>query len=185
MATKHTFHLNTDQVRAQMLALGRKARPAVARALNKSAGSGQTAINRLVASDLALPVGKIRPLISVSKAIPERLSVTFYASPARIPLIEFGAKGRYPSRGRGAGVTAKLPTGAGRYPHAFIAIMPSGHRGVFTRPGRLQHRLPIAELMGPSIAQSFTKNEDAAIERCYEQLEKNLPHELQFALSSV
>lgn len=173
---------NTDEATKAIAALGRAARPAIARAINRTASSGQTAMVRVVSKDLGLPAKTTREAILVDKATPEQLTATFRASARRIPLIEFRARGNEPSRGKGNGVTAKLPGGAGRYPSAFITTVgKGGHRGVFVRRG--QKRLPIVELRGPSIWQSFETNMPAAIARINEQLPKNLQHELQFALS--
>jgi hypothetical protein len=87
-------------------------------------------------------------------------------------------------------VTARLPTGLGKYPQAFIATMRSGHRGVFMRVGASSRRsagarsanLPITELHGPSIPLVFGKHLAAGLARGEAQLRKNLVHELRFAL---
>jgi len=172
----------TDAVVRAIQQLKGRARPAIARALNRSVNSAKTAVVRAIAADMGLKVGDVREFVTVRLATPDRLNATFHASAERVPLIDFGAKGPEPSRGKGRGVTAKLRGGAGRYPNAFIATMRTGHRGVFQRrPGA--GRLAIYELRGPSIWQSFKKNEAVAVERAEEQLAKNLPHELQFALS--
>jgi len=178
--TRVTF--NTSAVTSAIAQLKARARPAIARALNRSADSAKTAMVRVIATDMGLKVGAVREFVMVDRATPERLIATFRASAERVPLIDFGAKGPEPSRGKGRGVTAKLKGGAGRYPNAFIAPMRSGHRGVFQRK-RGVARLGIYELRGPSIWQSFRNNETAAIVRAHEQLAKNLPHELAFALS--
>jgi hypothetical protein len=149
---------------------------------------------RAIAADMGLKQGDVKRyvttrLASVSSAA-DQLSAAVVASGARIPLIRFSARGPEPSRGRGRGVTARLPTGPGRYPQAFIATMRSGHRGVYIRPGASSRRsvgarsanLPITELHGPSIPLVFGKHLEAGLARGEEQLRKNLVHELRFAL---
>lgn len=175
-----TVAFNTKDADRGFDRLLENARPAIARALNRSTGSARTAMTRAVAADMGLKAGDVRTRIAVTEATPNNLSTTFYASNKRVPLIDFRARGPEPSRGRGRGVTARIPGGAGRYPNAFIATMPGGHRGVFIRK-RGAGRLPITELHGPSIAQSFTKHRDVGIARAKEQLPKNLQSELKFA----
>jgi hypothetical protein len=156
-------------------------RVAVPRALNRAIGSAKVAMARLIADDMRLKVGDVTEKIRVEEARPDKLVARLYASPKRIPLIDFAAKGPEPSRGKGRGVTANLGGGRNRYPNAFIATMRSGHRGVFARKAKA--RLPIRELFGPSIAFVFQKHHDVGLARGREQLEKNLRSEFRFALS--
>jgi hypothetical protein len=148
---------------------------AIARALNRSATSANVVMVRGVAQDLGLRQADVKPFIAIRSATPGDLRAQIIASGARIPLIKFNARDR-----RGRGVTARLPGGAGIYPHAFIATMRSGHRGVFTRRGR--PRLPIVELFGPSIPRVFEKLIPLGTARALEQLAKNLVSEMRFAL---
>jgi hypothetical protein len=175
--------IRDEDMQRAVATLKLKAKPAIARALNRTADSGKTAIVRSIATDLGLKVGVVRDLIVIRKATSDNLAATFHASAKRVPLIDFSARGPEPSRGKGKGVKARLPGGAGVYPHAFIAVVgQGGHRGVFQRKG-LAKRLPIVELRGPSIWQSFQKNQQVAVDRVTEQLTKNIAHELSFALS--
>jgi hypothetical protein len=66
----------------------------------------------------------------------------------------------------------------------FVQKMPSGHIGVFQRVG--EKRLPIRELVGPSVTGIFNANtniHDAAWNRILEEFEKRLLPELNFALN--
>jgi hypothetical protein len=156
---------------------------AIVRALNRSIASAKTAMVREVAVDTGLKSGDVRERIWVREARADQLVAELHASAKPIPLIDYGATGPEPSRGKGRGVTARLRGGAGRYPHAFLARMQSGHRGVFTRlPGNTR-RLPIYELHGPSIARVFTKHVAVGQARGEEQLVKNLQSEFRFAMS--
>jgi hypothetical protein len=155
--------------------LQERAPKAIARALNRSATSAEVVMVRSIAQDMALKQGDVRRYVYVRQATPTTLRATISASGSRVPLIMFNARER-----RGRGVTARLPGGAGQYPHAFIATMTSGHRGVFTRTSKA--RLPIAELHGPSIPWVFIKFLATGVARAEEQLLKNIVHELRFAL---
>jgi hypothetical protein len=110
----------------------------------------------------------------------------------RIPLIDFGARGPEPSRGRGSGVTYRMGGAQKRLPHAFIARLASGHRGVFERTQgkfmRIQKRSwkkkrqAIHEKFGPSLPHVFAKLVPIGIARGVEALITNLEHEFQFAM---
>jgi hypothetical protein len=133
---------------------------------------------RAIAEDLGIKQGDVRKAIlvrpAVSNSLVAQMSASLEARGARLPLIAFRARA-----GRG-GVRARLPGGAGLYPHAFIATMPSGHVGVFQRKGL--PRLPIVQLHGPSIPKVFERHIPAGLARGQEQLVKNLVHELRFAV---
>ena len=154
-----------------------KAPHLIAHAVNRSAGTARTAMSRAISADMRLKVGTVRERIRIQEATTQRHSATLFASAKRIPIYEFGAKGPYPSRGRGRGVSARTTTG--RYPRAFIARMASGHKGVFERTGKA--RLPIRELFGASIAHVFTKLRPVGIAAARESLLKNLQSNFRFA----
>jgi hypothetical protein len=176
-----SISLNTREMTRGFDAILTKSNAAIARALNRSIESGKTTMARLIAADMGVKVSDLRDRILVVKATPERHVAELKASAKRIPLYDFGARGPVPSRGRGRGVTIRNPRGSQRLPHAFIAKMASGHTGVFERTGTA--RLPIQEKFGPSIWLVFVKNRAVGQARALEQLQKNLPHELRFALT--
>lgn len=155
-----------------------------ARALNRSITSGRVVMTKAIAQDLGLQQQVVREELVIGEAKPTKLTATLTVRGKRIPLIDFRARGPEPSRGRGRGVTARLPGGAGRYPHAFIATMRSGHRGVFQRTGAAK-RLPIHELRGPSLPFVFDKYIPLGLERCEAVLYKNLEHEFAFAMRAA
>ena len=157
---------------------------------------------REVSRDLGLKVGTVRDEVKVAEARPganvtavelSTLTARVSVSGKRIPLIEFGARGPQPSRGRGRGVTARLKGGKGRYPHAFIVRLKSGHVGVFERvPDSKRHgpkpnrsQLPVFELRGPSLPLVFAKYLPLGVARATEQLTKNLEHEFAFAMRAA
>jgi hypothetical protein len=183
MATVQLHSLATENI---LRKLGSAANLAAMRALNKSIGSARTVMAREVSRDMGLKVGVVRDRIHIRHAAPTRLVAELLASPTRIPVYDFGAKGPFPSRGRGRGVSARLGARRRRYPHAFIAKMRSGHIGVFERSRTKLMRGPsrrqaIYELYGPSIAYVFEKHVQVGLARGEVQLQKNLVSELRFA----
>jgi len=180
-----SMRFNTTQIERAITQLGDRAPRAIARALNRSALSTRTLMVRHMAKDMGLNVRKVREQVEIEEAKPtkDRLRARVIASGKRIPLIDFRARGPEPSRGRGRGVSARLPGGKGRYPNAFISTMKSGHRGVFQRKGK--GRLPIYELFGPSLPHVFTKYVPDGLARGEEAMQKNLAHELSYALKQT
>jgi len=163
--------------------LRERAPVAIARGLNKSGAQGKTVLVRAVATDLGIKQATVREKLHEEPAKSTKLVYRLSVSGKRIPLYEFKAKGRLPSRGQGSGVTAKLPGGAGRYPHAFLARMKSGHLGVFQRVDR--RRLPIYELFGPSLPKVVGRFARVFFARANEVMPKNLQHEINFETSQI
>lgn len=163
---------------------------AEARALNRSIGTGRTTMTRLIVEDTGLAAGVVRNEIVIELATTSKKVARLIVKGSRIPLINFKARGPEPSRGKGRGVTARLPQ-ATTYPHAFIATLSSGHRGVFQRVnlnrserksrGARGKNLPIRELRGPSLPRVFEKHTDEGMAVALAALNKNLTHELAFA----
>lgn len=184
-----TFRTNTPEMVAK---LRKKAPVAQVRALNRAIASANVAMVRVIAGDVGVKQGVVKDRIRIEQATPERLRARLYANAKRIPLIDFGAKGPNPSRGKGRGVTVKTGGGRRTIPNAFIARMQSGHVGVFQRvagssgrrgPAPNRSQLPIRELFGPSIWQVFKKYEAVGLARGREQLIKNLQSEFRFVLA--
>lgn len=173
--------LDRSQFDAQLAKLKRPGAP-LARALNKSIESGRTLAARMVSRDMSLKVSTVKELVKTKKATHTNLVASLFASARRVPVLDFNARGPEPSRGRGPGVRAKTP--ARVYPHAFIATVGrGGHRGVFQRVGPA--RLPIRELHGASIWQSYQNFTGEIQTRVLEQLGKNVASEIAFALSKI
>lgn len=180
-----TIELTFDaaKVTAKLQRLRTQTPIAVTRALNKSIASGRTVMAREMSRDLGLKVGDVRDQIKVIEASPTRLEAKLSASGKRIPLVAFGASGPEPSRGKGRGVSYRLQGQRRRISSAFLATMPSGHRGVFLR--KAKGRLPIRELLGPSLPKVFIKFRPLGLARAGEQLRKNLVAEFRFVMSKA
>lgn len=181
MATLFQFEIDVAALQKDLDSIGRAAPVVMARSVNKAGLAGQTAMVKAIGADTGISAKAIKREIRLDKATRTKPILVIEVVGKRIPLIEFGARGPVPSRGRGRGVTAKLPTGAGIYPHAFIATMPSGHRGVYQR--RKIGRLPIRELFGPSIPGVFAKFIHIFETVASEALVRNLEHEISFEQS--
>lgn len=160
----------------------------VVHAQNRAATSAVAVMARGAAADLRLKVSVVKAAIRIEPATQQHPVTRLIADAKRIPLINFGARGPEPSRGRGRGVTARTATG--RYPHGFIATVGKGrHRGVFARKNEIRSRvglkrsspaLPIRELRGPSIAHVLAKHVAPATDRYYESLNTNLQHNFRY-----
>lgn len=181
---------DTAQWEALLKAMGRRGLVAVARGLNRTASSERTAMARAVAADMGLKVGVSREAMAITKATANNLEARVTARGKRIPLINFKARGPYPSRGRGAGVTYTMQGQRKIWRSAFIAttvVQTDGtggaHRGVFFRVGK--NRLPIKQAYGPSIAHVFGKLLPAGEARRQEVLVGNVMHEINFEISRL
>lgn len=94
-------------------------------------------------------------------------------------------------RASGAGVSVKIykDRAAVRYRHAFWAVMPNGHTGLFERKitgGRVVGRLGIDELIGPSVPTFYemtpelsNRVETTAAERLQRELDAQMNYILQ------
>lgn len=155
---------------------------AASRALNKTITSVNAEAARQIKADLGngMPIAAIKAGLTRINATPKKLYAAIYAKGRRIPIIKLNPKARQDN----AGVSYKNK-GRGRIhiPHAFLATMKNGHRGVFKRKGTA--RLPITELMGPSLPKVFSNE---VILRALERMAKTrwlkvFKHELEYALS--
>lgn len=158
---------------------------ATMRALNRAIASAQTVEVKAIAGDTGIKQGKVRGALSMSNANASNLTATLSVK-AQIGLINFRAKGPFPSRGKGDGVTYALAAGGqGRNPHAFIAMTRNGHKAVFERvPGKFmqgrKNRQAIRELFG-SIEPGFNKHRPEAIVQAQDVFIKRFDHEMSGA----
>lgn len=175
-----SFLFDLGDLKKGLEAMGRSAPIILARSLNRAASEGQTAMVKAISADTGIQQKNVRREIRLDKANKTRPVATVIIAGKRIPLIAFGARGPEPSRGRGRGVSYRLPTGRGRVPQAFITTVGAGgHRGVFKR--RKTKRLPIVELRGPSLPHVFEKFFPTFRTVAEQSLLKNVAHEIDFA----
>jgi hypothetical protein len=121
---------------------------------------------------MGIKVGAIKAAIEMRVGAS---TVSLVASGVRIPLIDMGARGPEPSRGKGGGVRYRSGKGGTRISNAFIATI-AGRRGVFKRATRA--RTPTVELFGPSIVSVFRRLAPGIVPDVRAALIKNLRHEV-------
>lgn len=161
-------------IERQLAAVPRALPKVMSRALNRTATSARTATSRSLAKQTGLKVKDVRSRIRIERASYSHWRSAIRVSTERLPLLAFRA------RQTRRGVSYRTDSGGEMLPHAFIATMSSGHRGVFKR--RTAARLPIVELRGPSLGQVFS-DADAETQRLYTQarakLEKNIAEQVK------
>lgn len=192
MSQRASFTLDIEALRKDLLELGAQAPVVMARALNRAALSGQTAMVKVITENLGLASKYVKREIKLDKASRSLPVVALTIRGRRIPLIAFGARGPEPSKGRGRGVSYGMKGGRSRISDAFITTLGAGgHRGVFKRIGSSRSRsagawsknLPIVELRGPSIPHVFERYLEKFRAAAQDSLVKNLASEISFAKS--
>lgn len=185
--TEITIQVEDARVRRAFEEAPRKTSIALLRSLTSGTRSAHTLAGRLVAKDMGIKVGDAKESVRVNLPTGARLEGQIAGGLKRIPLIKFGARGPEPSRGRGRGVTYRGKGGTKRLPHAFIATMPSGHRGVYMRtttravrrgPPPMRSALPIRQLFGPSIGRVLDRNKKEILARGEEQTTKEFNRQI-------
>jgi hypothetical protein len=173
-----SVRVDADHALKSLAVLRGDAPLAISRAINRTLANVRTVMTRAVATNLKIKQATVRDRIHLREAAPALLTGQINADNRPIPVLLFNARGPEPSRGRGRGVTAN--TRQRRYPHAFLATMASGHRGVFQRVGK--PRLKIRELRDASVAAVFINQHAIGEARAQEQFPKNLAHEVTFLI---
>jgi hypothetical protein len=159
---------------------------AIPLALNRCAEMAKTAAAKELAGRYKLKSREIKAAIGVTRATAGRMTATLRIKRKPVPLIAYGA------RATKDGVSVTIKGSNKRIKGAFIATMPSGHRGVFKRVGP-QHKkvlrggkaqwsgLPIKELFGPSVGGAYSTQEVQSFMArfIYETFNRRLVHEIQ------
>lgn len=165
-----------------------KAAPkAVARAINRARQAGKTAALKKISSEYTIKQKRISETLDFGKATPNNLSAFirstgrpnalsyFKTNPTKVP------KGRpknpvFVQVKRGGGGTIKS---------AFLAIMRSGHIGVFNR--KSTSSLPIIQHFGPSVPQMLESKSVTAFicDKAQEVLNERLEHEIDVILQGA
>lgn len=167
----------------------------MSRGINRTAKSARTEMSRSMTGISGLgKEGKsarsVLKRLKLSGATYSNWRAFITISKRRLGVVDLKAK---PTK---KGVTYKK-VGAGRKSirHAFIARMPSGHRGVFLRaihakkqyiPMKSKKKEAIYELRGPSLAQLWTAGMDAEVNRIQaksaQRLSKNIHDQVNLIL---
>lgn len=169
-------------------------RQAAARAINRTMSQVNTGAVRELKDEIGQTTGLtstgIKKSIRVVKATRRNLYGSLTPSGRALPLIGFGA------RQTKAGVTAKSWGKRKTYKGAFIAKMPSGHKGVFhrvagkyakNRKNHTKHSMAIEEMYGPSLPKEFSKQKIlASMKRIARTVwPKQFERELKYRLSRL
>lgn len=187
-----TVKSNVKEISAKLGAFAKEQQVAAVRALNKTAEQARTAASKEVrAAGYNIKASAIKKSFYIKKANKYSLEVSLTATGRPITLINYSA------RQTKGGVKVKVKNGTSVLPHAFIAVMPNGHKGVYSRikggghkvvkrDGKLVRTgLPIKELYGPSIPQGLNNKvvTESLMRLIRDKFPKILEHELKFAIS--
>ena len=143
------IRLDIDPVLRSLKQLGTGlATKAITRSLNRSIRGVNTDAARAVRDELTLKSKDVKRDLRVIRARPRELEAALLVKIRPTGLIKFQAR----DTTRGVTVKVKRRSGRKRLPHAFIATMKSGHRGVMTR-SKTTGRLPIGELFSTAPGQ--------------------------------
>jgi hypothetical protein len=185
-----TFKADVSELVREIDRFGADAPKAEARALTNTMKAVQRFTVDRLAEVTGVDLATIGKRVEVVKATPDRLQADLVVSGQRIPAIKYGATEDI------TGVTYQSPIrGPVSIRHAFIAATRSGHVGVFRRarggafsrrhntratPSGLVGRLPIREMLGPSLASVFEQPPivQPVIEEAERALKENLEKEL-------
>lgn len=181
---------NSDSFIAQLVADERQMRDtAMVRALNKTADQVKVQAARAVRdAGYGIKIADIKRGISVRYAKAGEMRALVVVNGRPIPLIQYSA------RQTAKGVSVSVKAGRKLISGAFIATMPSGHKGVFVRQPDARHRkvanankpgwhaLPIRELFGPSVPDGMANDKvQAALQQFIsDRFPKLLDHESQW-----
>ena len=150
-----------EDVEKRLGNLKSKAPLVVARAINRATTNAKKNMAKETSGKYFVSSGDVKKTITVTKATKSSLKAAVISNGTGIALSKFKVSPGTPVRYRGKNRSPKVYKAGGVKPldgdpKSFIAIMKSGHKGVFTRTsGR---SLPIKQLYGPSVPQMI-KNE--------------------------
>lgn len=187
-----TININTFEVsalRARLESFDPQRRAvAMARGLSKVAKQGATVAKTNIAKEYNVKAAVVADRLNV-KSNSNGLQATISAKPkrvgssgkSRIPLIDFGAT---QSKKNGVKFKIRRNGSAARMRHAFIATMPSGHRGVYQR---VRGSRKIVEVMGIDVPVMFAgkRVKPLVLKRINDVSAKVVSHELQFELKRM
>jgi hypothetical protein len=159
----------------------------VMRAINRALPGVRTDMVSIARREYNVKARAARRNIRVYKASKDTMSGAVVSTGRPIPLINFDVRPSRPQPKRRKPITVEVirgqreEVGGG----AFVAVMPSGHKGVFWRAkkgGKKVGRLPIHELSGPRIEDLYARrNVMVEIERkADERMAKELGHQADY-----
>ena len=139
----------------------------VSRAINRAIQNVKKNMGKETSERYFITSGEVKKTVNVTKATKSRLQAAAISQGAGIALSKFKVNPKTPVRYRGASRSPKVYRAGVKKaggvkpldgnPKSFVAVMKSGHVGVFSRTSAKS--LPIKQLYGPSVPQ-MVKNED-------------------------
>ncbi len=186
---------NLRRISAMLAGIPSGMKIAMSRALNRTAAKAKTNVVGQLKGEINVKVAAAKKGIKIVKATRAHWVARLQITGDRIPLVAFGA------RPTNKGVTYKITIGKRKLArHAFIQTMPTrgddqtrGHKGVFVRKakaadseGSRKNRLPILQLMGPSLGIVFENAPGLAAEAMMRSefiLSRNINNQVNFLLS--
>lgn len=152
-------------------------RSGIRRSLNRTIRGVRTAASSEFRSEFNAKKRDVDRRLKVRLARGLDTEAALQVTASAMPMVAFGAR----QTKRGVSVRIRKGGGRQRFRHAFIARMPSGHRGVFERRTPSTHRLPIDELFSTAPVQYLDR--PAVVGRlgdvARERLVRELNHEIQ------
>lgn len=140
---------------------------AVVRSINRAVDGVRTDMVAIARKTYTVKATAARKNITVKKAAGTNMNAWTESKGEPIGLINFKVSPSTVQPKRTAPITVEIITGQPKkLLHAFVAVMPSGHKGVFWRKplasGKRAKRLPIHELSGPRIEDLYARSENQA-----------------------
>lgn len=172
LTMKLDIQIDTKSVERELQGLSRDIKEkALSSALNKTATQARTAAARRVKAIYQVSTRAVRNSIRIQRSNYRTLTATLIVDGKPFPVMAFSAKQNK------SGVSFRLKGRRVMIPHAFIATMSSGHKGVFARGGYPKsvgvintgetwggkfkfgvNRTPINELKTISVPYAFLNN---------------------------
>jgi len=170
---------------------GRLLQKAGVRALNKTATTVRKNSGIEVRKTLNLKASVVKKQLSIKKANAANPVAEIASTYKSVPVSHFNGVRQTK---KGVSVTLRKDKTRKLFKGAFIRTMPNGHKGVFRRSskatryskGRPQTSSPnlkIQELKGPTVQGVFVEKLDHLVVQGNPILDKNLNHEIDYALS--
>jgi hypothetical protein len=171
----------------------------VSRSFNRTITGVRTDSVREIQKVITPKAKTIRSTFTIKKASFRNLRAAVKSTGRPLPLIEYSAR----ATKRGVTVQVKKKSVRTLWPGAFIATMPSGHKGIFSRekpPYRTdkstklpwarfprKFRLKIHEQWGPRVPDIMENAEviKPILQKAWDRLLKELNHQIDFELNKL
>lgn len=181
-----------EEVRKRLGSLSNKAPSVIANAINRTTTNIKKTMAQETAKRYNITSGEVKKTITISRATRARLQGAAVSKASPIALAKFkvspNRKVTYTSKGKPSPKAYKVSVEKGPAskpldvdPKAFIAVMKSGHQGLFRR--KTDSSLPIKQLFGPSVPQMI-KN-DGSMERIQAEAESTLQKRIDAEIENI